>query len=68
MFTNTIKKSYVLIDTPERCVDCRLVGCSAYDDSLRCPLLDITIRPDFDGDKPEDCPLKTVELTVSVDM
>lgn len=68
---HTIKKSYVLIDTPVSCARCDLASVVGNDYmTMECPLLKTTFSINsYDDDwKNADCPLKTIEINVKMDI
>ena len=68
MIEHTVKKSYILIDTPAACADCPFGRVSDHDYyDMQCPFLDDSFRYES-GFKREDCPLKQVELNIKLDI
>lgn len=65
------KKSYILIDTPETCIDCPLGHTDGeYPDlSVVCPLLNTHYSMDAAGEcRDENCPLKSIEFEAKFDV
>lgn len=68
---HTIKKSYFLVDTPVSCMLCDLsLNCPSDDYMSRtCPLLGTTFSTNTDNNwKDENCPLKSIELNIKLEV
>lgn len=60
-----IKKSYVLIDTPDKCLTCALSHYDGNYDEVECPLIKKTV---LGNDIDVECPLKPITINADIEM
>lgn len=64
----SVKKSYLLINTPEDCTECGLCHYTDKGDALMCPLVCENVISYSDGYRHERCPLKSIEINVDIEV